>query len=58
MNKSLKNIWTTGRSAIFLSVICLVLFAPSRVNAAARIASVTGNWNATATWGGAAVLIM
>jgi hypothetical protein len=39
----------------FIIIGLLLLLAVSQANAASRIASVSGNWDNTATWGGAAV---
>jgi hypothetical protein len=42
-------------TALSLLTLIAALFAPSTASAAAKTASVTGAWNATATWGGSAV---
>ena len=40
--------------AVF-AIFAMVLLTAGTANAAARVASVTGNWNATGTWGGSSV---
>ncbi|MDD4989348.1 MAG: Ig-like domain-containing protein, partial [Candidatus Pacebacteria bacterium] len=40
---------------VFSIFVALVIFKPSAAFAAARTASVSGNWESTATWGGSSV---
>ena len=54
-NMSVKRKTLSLLLAVVLALSCLLVLLPTPVYAAARTASVTGNWDNTATWGGSAV---
>jgi autotransporter-associated beta strand protein len=57
MNRFLNfTVLASGKLRLAIIVLVVALFSNiSNISAATRTASVTGNWNSTATWGGSAV---
>lgn len=53
---SVRNTVLSSKPSTAIRLLLMVLFVCSFANAAPRIASVTGDWNNTATWGGNSIL--